>query len=59
MKQNPYCEAVCYSVYRRNSPPVMKPESSLTRSQELASGRYPEPQESSPHLPLHLPTLFT
>jgi hypothetical protein len=32
-----------------NSPPFMETEDTLPRSQETATGPYPEPDESSPH----------
>jgi hypothetical protein len=34
--------------------PFMKPEGSLPRSQEPATGPYPEPDASTPHLPTAL-----
>jgi len=33
----------------------MEPEGSLSCSQERATGHYPEPDESSPHLPTKFP----
>jgi hypothetical protein len=33
----------------------MEPEGSLPYSQDPATGRYPEPDESSPHLPTLFP----
>jgi hypothetical protein len=34
----------------------MEPEDLLQCSQELANGTYPEPDESSPHRPIHFPS---
>ena len=38
----------------RNSPHFMEPEGSLPHSQVPATCPYPEPAQSSPHIPLHV-----
>jgi hypothetical protein len=41
--------------YSGNSPPVIEPEGSLLYFQGPATGPYPEPDESNPHLPILFP----
>jgi len=37
----------------------MEPEGSLLFSQKPVIGPYPEPDESSPHLPTHFPKIYS
>jgi hypothetical protein len=52
MQQSRYSESITQLI---NSPPFMEPGDSLPHSQEPATGSYPEPEASSPHLSTILP----
>jgi hypothetical protein len=54
VKQRHSSEANSHSASQKNSLPFVEPKSSLSFSQEPASGLQPEPDTSN----LHLPTLF-
>jgi hypothetical protein len=55
MEHSPSSEADCRSVSQEIPCAFMEPEISLVCSQEPVTVLYPEPDESSPHLP----NLFT
>jgi len=56
MEQSPSWEADSHTASQINSPPLVESEGSLPCSKQAATGPYPEPDESSPHLPT--PFLF-
>jgi hypothetical protein len=55
MEQIPFWEADSHSASQQIPPPFMEPIVSLPCSQEPATGPYPEPVASSPHLPILFP----
>jgi hypothetical protein len=54
MEQNPSSEANSHSAIQEIPPPFKEPKSSL-RSHRPATGPYPEPDASSPHLLILFP----
>jgi hypothetical protein len=55
MEQNPSWQANSHSATQEIPRPFMEPEGSLPCSQQPATDPYPEPDESSSHLPTLFP----